>query len=99
MLLCSSRCQKKADKVQGNLNNHSTELHGGVCAFLNVESGSVYLINSPKNIEYQPLYCDKYGYPVDQKKKDWSEYKLDKALLNDLKEKFIYGKIPQDIFY
>jgi len=52
MLLCSTKCTKKNKHGAGNLNRHSIECHGGACAFLNVEQGSVYLINSPKNIEY-----------------------------------------------
>jgi len=102
MVLCSSACKTNKrcyDNNQGNLNVHSTKYHGGVGCFLNTETGKLYLINTPKNIEYAPLYVDKFGYSLEEKRRDWKEYTVDKSLLSNLREKFLLDKVPQELTY
>jgi hypothetical protein len=101
VVMCSITCNKSGfvHKNNGNLNNHSLKLHGGTSAFLEFEKGHIYLISSPKNIQYLPLYVDKLGYAFEEKRKDWKEYELDKLLLAQLRDKFIHEKIPQEISY
>jgi len=102
MILCSWTCKKKIKSLVhsiGNLNNHATLCHAGECAFLNVETGKIYLMKTPKNIEYDALYVDRLGYALEDKGKDWKKYKVDKALLDNLREKFIYGKVAQEVSY
>ncbi len=83
----------------GNLNTHATKYHAGCTALLSVESGSVILINSPKNIEYGALYVDKFGQRFTGKNPNWEEYSLDRDMLNKLKEIIQKNSIPQEICY
>jgi hypothetical protein len=98
-VLCSSKCSKGQDSSEGNLNKHARLIHKGISAFLNTENGRIWLINNPKNIDYCALYLDKFGFSVEEKKRDWKEYVLDETGLAKLKEKFILDRIPQEIAY
>lgn len=99
MVLCSINCVKgDARPKTGNLNKHSNKYHAGECVFLNVETGRLYLIKSPKNIDHSNLYADRFGYGLESKK-NWRDFKVDHAHLNTLKDKLLCEKIAQEISY
>ena len=99
-VLCSFACKKTGANITlGNLNTHATKYHAGCSAFLSIETGTVLLINSPKNIDYGPLYVDKFGQKFTGKNRDWKEYNLDRVMLNKLKDMIQKNAIPQEICY
>ena len=99
IVLCSIKCTKSDTRPKvGNLNKHSDRYHAGECVFLNVETGRIYLVKTPKNVDHSHLYTDRFGYGLEQKK-NWKDFKIDKGYLDTLKEKLLYEKVAQEISY
>lgn len=98
-VLCSYTC-KKGQKVDlGNLNTHAVKYHVGCSAFLSVESGCIFLVNSPKNIDYGPLYIDKFGQKFNEKRSNWRNFNIDQVMFNKIKEVIQKSTVPQEVSY
>jgi len=99
MVLCNTSCKKLHFEMVGNLNKHCMLYHCGLSVFLNTESGKLYFVNTPKNVEYHSMYTNKFGQSIQNKQDDWKEYSLDEGLYEKVKSLLISDKIPQDIHY
>ena len=99
--LCSTSCKKsQLINSTGNLNHHSLMYHVGTSIFLNIETGKIYLVNSPKNIEFTSIYNDKLGQSLQLiTNSNWKDFYLDHTSLEKLKKILIHGKISHQIYY
>ena len=72
--------------------------HVGCSAFISLENSCIFLINSPKNIDYGALYVDKFGQRFSKDTSmDWNKFILDRKMLYKLKEIIQNNLVPQEV--